>query len=80
MVVNIFLFDDFEVMDAFGLAQIFGGALEKFYIRYIERRQKFSSYRGRKRKEIAESCGFGGRLPVMIMMKTGNRLSLGSGK
>ena len=24
MVVNIFLFDDFEIMDAFGPAQIFG--------------------------------------------------------
>ena len=38
MVVNIFLFDDFEVMDAFGPAQIFGSAPEVFYIRYLSLR------------------------------------------
>ena len=30
MVVNIFLFDDFEVMDAFGPAEIFGQVSERF--------------------------------------------------
>ena len=38
MVVNIFLFDDFEVMDAFGPAEIFGQVSERFYIRYISLR------------------------------------------
>ena len=38
MVVNIFLFDDFEVMDAFDPVQIFGCVPEKFYIRYISLR------------------------------------------
>nr|WP_296156095.1 DJ-1/PfpI family protein [uncultured Blautia sp.] len=38
MVVNVFLFDDFEAMDVFGPVQIFGSAPEKFYIRYISLR------------------------------------------
>ena len=32
MVVNVFLFDDFEAMDAFGPVQIFGTVPEHFYI------------------------------------------------
>ena len=32
MVVNVFLFDDFEVMDAFGLVEIFGRVPEHFYV------------------------------------------------
>jgi transcriptional regulator GlxA family with amidase domain len=35
MVVNIFLFDDFETMDAFGPAQVFGELPEHFLIRYL---------------------------------------------
>ena len=35
MFVNIFLFDGFHTMGAFGPAQIFGGAQDKFCIRYI---------------------------------------------
>ena len=38
MVVNVFLFDDFEVMDAFGPVQIFGCVPEHFYIRFISLR------------------------------------------
>ena len=38
MVVNIFLFDGFDAMDAFGPAQIFGCAPEHFYIRYLSLR------------------------------------------
>ena len=38
MVVNVFLFDDFEVMDAFGPVQIFGTVPEHFYIRFISLR------------------------------------------
>ena len=30
MVVNVFLFDDFEVMDAFGPVEIFGRVPEHF--------------------------------------------------
>ena len=36
MVVNVFLFDDFEVMDAFGPVQIFGCVPEHFYIRLLQ--------------------------------------------
>lgn len=35
MNVNIILFDDFETMDAFGPAQIFGMAPEHFYLNYL---------------------------------------------
>ena len=38
MVVNVFLFDDFEVMDAFGPVQVFGCTPEHFYIRFISMR------------------------------------------
>ena len=38
MVVNVFLFDDFEVMDAFGPADVFGRVPEHFYVRYISLR------------------------------------------
>ena len=38
MVVNVFLFDDFEVMDAFGPVEVFGRVPEHFYIRYISLR------------------------------------------
>lgn len=38
MVVNVFLFDDFEAMDAFGPVQIFGTVPEHFYIRFISLR------------------------------------------
>ena len=38
MVVNIFLFDDFEIMDAFGPAQIFGSRPDEFYVRYLSLR------------------------------------------
>lgn len=34
MVVNVFLFDDFEVMDAFGPVEIFGRVPEHFYVRF----------------------------------------------
>ena len=35
MNVNIILFDDFETMDAFGPAQIFGMVPERFYMNYL---------------------------------------------
>lgn len=35
MFVNIFLFDDFDTLDAFGPAEVFGSVQEHFYIRYI---------------------------------------------
>ncbi|MCI7814774.1 MAG: DJ-1/PfpI family protein [Lachnospiraceae bacterium] len=35
MNVNIVLFDDFETLDAFGAAQIFGKAPEYFYLKYL---------------------------------------------
>jgi putative intracellular protease/amidase len=35
MNVNIILFDDFETLDAFGAAQIFGKAPEHFHINYF---------------------------------------------
>lgn len=35
MEVNIFLFDDFDTMDAFGPAEIFGKASEYFHINYV---------------------------------------------
>lgn len=35
MNVNIVLFDDFEMMDAFGPAQVFGMAPEHFYLNYL---------------------------------------------
>jgi transcriptional regulator GlxA family with amidase domain len=35
MNVNIVLYDDFELMDAFGPAQIFGTAPEHFYLNYL---------------------------------------------
>lgn len=35
MVVNVFLFDDFEVLDAFGPVEIFGHVPEHFYVRFI---------------------------------------------
>lgn len=35
MNVNIVLFDDFETMDAFGPAQVFGKAPERFHINYL---------------------------------------------
>ena len=38
MVVNVFLFDDFEAMDVFGPVQIFGTVPEQFYIRFISLR------------------------------------------
>lgn len=38
MVVNVFLFDDFEVMDAFGPVEIFGRVPEHFYVRFISLR------------------------------------------
>ena len=38
MVVNVFLFDDFEVMDAFGPTEILCHVPEHFYIRYISLR------------------------------------------
>ena len=38
MVINIFLFDDFEIMDAFGPAQIFGSRPDEFYVRYLSLR------------------------------------------
>ena len=38
MVVNVFLFDDFEAMDVFGPVQIFGTVPEHFYIRFISLR------------------------------------------
>lgn len=39
MVVNVFLFDDFEAMDVFGPVQIFGTVPEQFYIRFISLRE-----------------------------------------
>lgn len=38
MVVNVFLFDDFEVMDAFGPVEILGRVPEHFYVRFISLR------------------------------------------
>ena len=38
MVVNVFLFDEFEVMDAFGPTEVFGHVPEHFYIRFISLR------------------------------------------
>lgn len=38
MIVNVFLSDDFEVLDAFGPIQIFGCVPEHFYIRFISLR------------------------------------------
>ena len=35
MEVNIILFDDFETMDAFGPAEVFGSAPEHFHINYL---------------------------------------------
>lgn len=35
MNVNIVLFDDFETMDAFGPAQVFGMLPEHFYVKYL---------------------------------------------
>lgn len=37
MIVNIFLFDDFETMDAFGPAELFGKIPEHIYLRYISK-------------------------------------------
>lgn len=35
MNVNIFLYDDFETLDAFGPAEIFGKLPEYFHLRYV---------------------------------------------
>ena len=35
MYVNIVLFDDFETLDAFGPAEVFGKLPEEFHIRYL---------------------------------------------
>lgn len=35
MNVNIILYDDFETLDALGIANIFGKAPEHFYINYL---------------------------------------------
>ena len=35
MNINIVLFDDFETMDAFGPAQLFGKAPNHFQLRYL---------------------------------------------
>lgn len=35
MYVNIVLFDDFETMDAFGTAEVFGKLQEHFHLRYL---------------------------------------------
>lgn len=37
MIVNVFLFDDFETMDAFGPAELFGKLPEHFYLRYLSK-------------------------------------------
>ena len=37
MVVNIFLFDDFEIMDAFIPAQLFGKLPKHFYLRFLSK-------------------------------------------
>ena len=42
MVVNVFLFDDFEVMDAFGPVEILGRVPEHFYVRFISLRDRKS--------------------------------------
>ena len=35
MYVNIVLFDDFETLDAFGPAEVFGNLPEEFHVRYL---------------------------------------------
>ena len=68
MVVNVFLFDDFEVMDAFGPVEILGRVPEHFYVRFISLRgglitgkQEIKiSYGGRKWPAAAETGGGGG--------------------
>ena len=58
MVVNVFLFDDFEVMDAFGPVEIFGRVPEHFYVRFISARGSDHRKTGNKNLDrTAESGG-----------------------
>ena len=35
MEVNVFLFDDFDTLDAFGPAEVFGRIPEQFHVQYV---------------------------------------------
>ncbi len=59
MVVNVFLFDDFEVMDAFGPVEILGRVPEHFYVRFISLRGG-SDHRKTGNKNLDRTAESGG--------------------
>ena len=58
MVVNVFLFDDFEVMDAFGPVEILGRVPEHFYVRFISLRGGLIT--GKQDKNLDRTAESGG--------------------